>query len=234
MRYLTGDACPTARPVGVPVGHDGGNSPARLAVTRAAGDGDTTGVFRAYRMTGAAIRDSVRIVAQRCLVPALESRPERRTGCSVQEIQEIAMKTTTRLSRRQFGRLGAAALAGGALAGMSVSGALQAPITSTKEGDVPSYGGMRPGPIGLAPSPITRNRGIRPVALRYDKFAIDAPIEYLQIVDGVMMNPTGPWVVGWYEPTAALGQFGNSVYAGHVDYWDVGPAIFYSITHGDV
>ena len=144
------------------------------------------------------------------------------------------MNTTTRLSRRQFGRLGVAALAGGTLAGMSISAALQAPIVSTKTGDVPTTGSMRPGPLGLAPSPVTRNRGVRPVALRMDKFGIDAPIEYLQIVDGVMMNPSGPWVVGWYEPTAALGQFGNSVYAGHVDYWDVGPAIFYSITHGDV
>jgi hypothetical protein len=144
------------------------------------------------------------------------------------------MNTTTRISRRQFGRLGVAALAGGALASMSVSGALLAPIVSTKTGDIPTTGGMRPGPMGLAPAPVTRNRGVRPVALQYEKFGIDAQVEYLQIVDGVMMNPTGPWVVGWYEPTAALGQFGNSVYAGHVDYWDVGPAVFYYITNGDV
>ncbi len=144
------------------------------------------------------------------------------------------MNGTTRLSRRQFGRLGVAALAGGAFGTLSVSRALQAPIVSTKTGEAPTTGGMRPGPLGLAPAPVTRNRGVRPVALRMDKFGIDAPVEYLQIVDGVMQNPSGPWVVGWYEPTAALGQLGNAVFSGHVDYWDVGPAVFWSITNEDV
>jgi hypothetical protein len=139
------------------------------------------------------------------------------------------MDRSTRISRRQFGRLGAAALAGGALAGMSVSAALQAPIVSTKTGPQPTYGGMRPGPLGLSPAPVTRNRGVRPVAIRVDTAGIDAQVEFLQIIDGVMQNPTGPWVVGWYEPTAALGQSGNAVFAGHVDYWDVGPAVFYNI-----
>ena len=139
------------------------------------------------------------------------------------------MSNSSRISRRQFGRLGAAALAGGALAGMSVSAALQAPIVSTKTGEVPTYGGMRPGPLGLAPAPVTRTRGVRPVGIRVEKAGIDAQIEVLQIIDGVMQNPTGPWVVGWYEQTGGLGQLTNIAYAGHVDYWDVGPAVFYNI-----
>ena len=144
------------------------------------------------------------------------------------------MSNSSRISRRQFGRLGVATLAGTALAGMGVSVARQAPIISTKRGEVPTYGGTRPGPLGLAPAPVTRTRGLRPVAIRIEKAGVDAQIEILQIIDGVMQNPTGPWVVGWYEQTGGLGQLTNIAYAGHVDYWDVGPAVFYSITNGDV
>ena len=133
------------------------------------------------------------------------------------------------LSRRRFSRLGAAALAGGALTGMSAMAALQAPIVSTKTGDVPTTGGTRPGPLGLAPAPVTRNRGTRPMALRIDKIGVDLQVEVLQIVDGVMQNPTGPWVVGWYEQTGALGEFTNVVKAAHVDYYNVGPAAFYRL-----
>jgi len=44
-----------------------------------------------------------------------------------------------------------------------------------------------------------------------------------------MQDPTGPWVVSWYEETPKLGADGNTVMAGHVDYWDVGPAVFYNV-----
>jgi sortase (surface protein transpeptidase) len=70
---------------------------------------------------------------------------------------------------------------------------------------------------------------VRPAGIRIDKAAVDAPIETVQIVDGVMQNPSGPWVVSWYEQTAALGQFGNSVMSGHVDYYTVGPAVFWNL-----
>ncbi|MDP8909336.1 MAG: class F sortase, partial [Chloroflexota bacterium] len=39
-------------------------------------------------------------------------------------------------------------------------------------------------------------------------------------------NPTGPWVVSWYEETAQLGTRGNVVMAGHINYWNVGDAVF--------
>ena len=62
-----------------------------------------------------------------------------------------------------------------------------------------------------------------------EKAAVDAEIERLQVVDGVMQDPTGPWVVAWYENLDALGEGGNVVLAGHIDFWNVGPAVFYSI-----
>ena len=44
-----------------------------------------------------------------------------------------------------------------------------------------------------------------------------------------MQDPTGPWVVSWYKETGKLGEIDNIVMAGHLDYWDVGPAVFYNI-----
>ena len=45
-----------------------------------------------------------------------------------------------------------------------------------------------------------------------------------------MQDPTGPWVVSWYKETGRLGvPDENVVMAAHVDYWDVGPAVFYNI-----
>ncbi len=44
-----------------------------------------------------------------------------------------------------------------------------------------------------------------------------------------MLDPTGPWVVSWYKETPKLGAQGNTVMAGHVDYWDVGAAVFYNV-----
>lgn len=134
-----------------------------------------------------------------------------------------------RMSRRRFGRFAATGLAVPALLAISAPVALQAPIVSTQPGEVPSTGASRPGPMGLDPGPVRHNRGVRPVAIEVDAAGINAEIEYINIVDGVMQNPTGPWVVSWYQETAELGQTGNIVFAGHVDYWDVGPAVFFNI-----
>ena len=131
----------------------------------------------------------------------------------------------TRLSRRAA--LGLAA--GTAAAMLGGSGAVGAPVTRRKDDPNSPTGGLRPGPFGLSLAPVVTTLGVQPVALRIAKAGVDAPIEYLQIVDGVMLNPTGPWVVGWYVPTARPGERGNVVMSGHVDYYTVGPAVFWSI-----
>ena len=133
-----------------------------------------------------------------------------------------------RISRRQFGRLTAAAASLVALGGLSANAVAQ-DIESTRQGEVPTTGGLRPGPIGFAPAPLVAE-GILPVAIQIPKAQVDAPVETIEIVDTVMQNPTGPWVVSWYKETARLGETGNCVMAGHLDYWDVGPAVFYNIT----
>ncbi len=112
----------------------------------------------------------------------------------------------------------------------------EVPIQSTELGPIPGTGTTRDGFAVDAPDSTQATTAIQPVALVIAAAQINAEIEIQQIVDGVMQNPTGPWVVSWYEQTAELGIIGNVVMAGHVDYWNVGPSVFYNLrdlTEGD-
>jgi LPXTG-site transpeptidase (sortase) family protein len=46
---------------------------------------------------------------------------------------------------------------------------------------------------------------------------------------GAMGMPSNGWDVGWYDFSALPGQPGNSVMTGHVDYYDVGAAVFWRL-----
>ena len=149
--------------------------------------------------------------------------------------------TTTGTSRRiartlpgRWRRFSLAALALVMMLGMTVAAAAQGEIVSTAIGEVPSTGGMRPGPVGAQPPSTARRVGVEPTALRIEDAGIDNSIQPLQIIEGVMQNPSGPFVVGWYEQTSKPGGDGNAVMAGHVDYWNVGPAVFYELPRGTV
>jgi sortase (surface protein transpeptidase) len=78
-----------------------------------------------------------------------------------------------------------------------------------------------------------RNRAvssvISPVGLTIESAGVDAGIERLRVVDGAMQDPSGPWEVAWYENLGSLGAPGNVVMAGHIDYWNVGPSVFYNL-----
>jgi hypothetical protein len=104
-----------------------------------------------------------------------------------------------------------------------------APIQSTTTGELPTSGALRPGPVGQQSPLATAANPTDPATIQVEKAGIDAQIETLDIVNGVMANPTGPWVVAWYRQTATLGEQGNVVLAGHVDYWNVGPSVFYNL-----
>lgn len=101
-------------------------------------------------------------------------------------------------------------------------------IRPTGLGPVPSTGASRPGPVNQV-----RNRTVSavvsPVGLTIASAGVDAGIERLRVVDGAMQDPSGPWEVGWYENLGTLGAPGNVVMAGHIDYWDVGPSVFYNL-----
>ncbi len=86
--------------------------------------------------------------------------------------------------------------------------------------------GSRSGPLGPSEgAQILASE--RPVAMIIPDAEVDAEVETVQIVDGQMLDPSGPWVVAWYEGTGLLHERArNMLYSGHVDYWDVGPAVF--------
>jgi hypothetical protein len=102
-------------------------------------------------------------------------------------------------------------------------------IQPTGVGDVPTTGARRPGPANVALERV-RSEPVAPVGLAIDAAGIDAGIEALRVVDGAMQDPSGPWVVAWYENLGSLGTIGNVVMAGHIDYWNVGPAVFYNLS----
>ncbi|CAN5658371.1 hypothetical protein BH23CHL5_BH23CHL5_04060 [soil metagenome] len=104
-------------------------------------------------------------------------------------------------------------------------------IVSTLLGELPTTGGSRPGPLGDFPEQVSFQSGALPVAIAIETAAVNAEIETIGIVDGVMLDPTGPWVVSWYRESAQLGEAGNVLMAGHLDYWDVGPAVLYNINN---
>jgi hypothetical protein len=155
------------------------------------------------------------------------------------------MKQGTRLTRmaRMLGLLVTLALLMGLLLPLAGVGAQEA--DSNDEGgryteslaEVPTTGARRPGPVILNSTRVRLPDGFAPVELVVDKIGLDAPVEAGSIVDGVMQDPSGAWVVAWYAPLGKVGEGGNVVMAGHVDYWDVGPAIFQgvpSLVPGDV
>jgi LPXTG-site transpeptidase (sortase) family protein len=71
-------------------------------------------------------------------------------------------------------------------------------------------------------SPITR--------IIIDKAKIDAPIVEKGVnEDGVMQAPDNASDVAWYDFSAHPGFGGNVVFAAHVDYIHVGPAVFWNL-----
>jgi LPXTG-site transpeptidase (sortase) family protein len=98
-------------------------------------------------------------------------------------------------------------------------------IDSTGKGEIPTTGGMRPGPVGPNP-PKARRRGVTPVAITIETAQVDSEIEQVDIVNGVMQNPSGPYIVAWYRGLGKLGEDKNIVMSGHVDYYNAPNAVF--------
>ena len=140
-----------------------------------------------------------------------------------------AQLTDLNLTRRSLLALGPAAL-GIAAVGMAGQDHVtaMAPVDGNARGDMPTTGGMRPGPVGMNPTKM-RRKGVTPVAMKIAKAQVDAQVEPQPIQDGVMLDPSGPYVVAWYEDTGKLGQETNLVFAGHLDYYNVGQAVFFHL-----
>ncbi len=124
------------------------------------------------------------------------------------------------------------------LGGLTAAFAQDSRIEPSTLGEVPTTGGLRPGPAGASPAlAAPKETGVVPMAIQIPNAFVDAQVETQNIVDGVMLDPTGPWVISWYKESPKLGQPGNILMAGHLDYWDVGPAVLYNINNlnqGDI
>jgi hypothetical protein len=96
-------------------------------------------------------------------------------------------------------------------------------------GDTPTTGLMRPGPVGFNP-PLLRTKGVTPISMTIQAANVDAQIESAEIIQGKMSEPTGPYVIAWYADTGKLGQPANLVFSGHLDYYDVGEAVFFHLS----
>lgn len=70
------------------------------------------------------------------------------------------------------------------------------------------------------------------------KAEIDAPVVVKGVDNaGVMIAPDNAYDVAWYDFSAQPGFGGNAVFAAHVDYIRVGPAVFWNIkdlVEGDI
>jgi LPXTG-site transpeptidase (sortase) family protein len=85
-----------------------------------------------------------------------------------------------------------------------------------------------PQPADVAPAEPTATSQV--VRIEVPGLAIDAPVVSLGVLaDGVMESPHTPTDVGWYRFSARPGTTGNAVFAGHVDYANYGPAVFYRL-----
>lgn len=131
-------------------------------------------------------------------------------------------------TRRQIlGSVVGGLVAGGAGSVAIASSGVQLP----KWGDAPA-GSHKAGPLGLVSgAQQAQVPGQVPVSIVIPAADVDAEVERTKIVDGQMLDPSGPWIVAWYEGTALAGEIGNAVMSGHVDYWDVGPAVFRNIAN---
>jgi len=70
-----------------------------------------------------------------------------------------------------------------------------------------------------------------PVAIQIEGAGVNGLVETREIVDGALDAPSGPWMVAWYRQSARPGESGNVVMGGHVDYWNIGPAVFFNLGH---
>lgn len=116
-------------------------------------------------------------------------------------------------------------LMGGVIAGCTGRAAL-----ANTGAQLPTWGEAkvaRAGSLGMEASAVVAEA---PAAIVIPDAGVDAEIEVNKIIDGQMLDPTGPWIVSWYEGTGLIGEpQRNLLMSGHVDYWGVGPAIFRNV-----
>jgi sortase (surface protein transpeptidase) len=166
------------------------------------------------------------------------SSPDGRTMFAVAGLLGFATVSRRTFLRRSLGT--AAVVGGGSLVVTSVlAGQPIQPIEpigpdGTPEGSPtgsPEAGCLFPATPEAAPdgTPVSCARGEVPVHIRVEAIDVDANIEILEIIGGAMQQPTGATDVAWYKETARLGERGNVLLAGHLNFWGVPEGVFFKL-----
>ena len=73
------------------------------------------------------------------------------------------------------------------------------------------------------------DQGFNPIELYLPELGVDAAVETIGVSGGVMGTPSEPLDVGWYGDYARPGDQNTVVMAGHVDWYTIGAAVFYTL-----
>jgi LPXTG-site transpeptidase (sortase) family protein len=101
-------------------------------------------------------------------------------------------------------------------------------------GTVTGFGSVVQTPLPLTPLPLppeVPTPSDAPITrLVIPKASVDAPVVTLGIDgNGIMESPSNAYDVAWYDFSARPRFGGNAVFSGHVDYHDIGPAVFWEL-----
>lgn len=150
----------------------------------------------------------------------------------------LGLLGTASVSRRTFLRrslIAGAALGGGSvavatgLAGQPIQpiggpeGTPESTPNGTPAADCPYPATPEATPEDSAGTPVACARGAVPVHIAIPVIGVYAEIEYLEIIGGEMQQPPGADDVAWYKESARLGERGNVLLAGHLNFWGVPP-----------
>jgi LPXTG-site transpeptidase (sortase) family protein len=68
-----------------------------------------------------------------------------------------------------------------------------------------------------------------PTRIAIPRINVNAAIESVGVTNNVMDAPRNAWNVGWYPSMASPGEWTNVVMAGHRDWFNVGPVVFWNL-----
>jgi len=126
----------------------------------------------------------------------------------------------------------AALIAAGILFALSATGIIgNGGLRYSGPGTVTGFGSVVQTPSAATPSPtLPTPSSAALVRLVIPKAKVDAKVVTLGVdANGVMQSPSNAYDVAWYDFSARPGAGGNAVFSGHVDYHDVGPAVFWNL-----
>jgi LPXTG-site transpeptidase (sortase) family protein len=145
---------------------------------------------------------------------------------------------SARLNRLSLAIMGlgiAALVAAAVLFGLSATGIIgDGGLRYSGPGTVTGFGSVVQTPVWVTPSPLppeVPTPSEAPITrLVIPEAGVDAPVVTLGIDgNGAMESPSNAYDVAWYDFSARPGFGSNAVFSGHVDYHDVGPAVFWEL-----